>query len=274
MSKKFVVKKSQVRANKTLYAIALILTLTIAVSLITCVPVVSAIKRTVVGFVGVSPKIVQLGQTVVVVAFIVPEPLLIPGLGIAGYPQYKNMYVVLTKPDGANVTKGPFTSYQEGTMFTSYKPDKLGQWSATLTWAGDETNEGLVSAPFEFTVQQEPTPSLPGVPLPTGYWTRPINAENREWAGMTGDWYENRYAAGGYNASCAYYNPYSKAPETAHILWEHQYLLGGIIGGDFGNARYASIYQPSVYPITIAGRVYYMWNNDIHCLDMQTGEEL
>jgi len=255
-----------------LASIALILTLTIAASLITCVPVASA-KRSVTGFISVSPKIVGLGQTITVNAWISPPPLAIAGLGIAGYPVFEQLYVVFTKPDGTTVSKGPFKSYQEGTIFASYVPDKLGDWSAKLTWAGDKDNEGTVSQPFAFTVQQEPVPPQPGVPLPTGYWARPINAENREWAQITGEWWMSAYSAG-YNGSRNFFNPYSKAPETAHILWKHQYLLGGIIGGEFGDARYASTYYPSVYPITMGGRVYYMWNNDAYCLDMQTGEEL
>jgi len=270
MSKKFVVKKSQVRANKTLYAIALILTLTIAASLITCIPVASAAKRSVVGYVSVSPNIVGLGDSVTVVAWFVPTPLAIGSY----YPVYKNIYVNFTKPDGTTVTKGPFTSYQEGTIFTLYKPDKLGQWSATLTWAGDDVNEGVVSPPYQFTVQQEPVPTVPETPLPTGYWTHPVNSENREWAQIAGQWLMSEYYTGGYNASCNFFNPYSKAPETAHILWKHQYLLGGIMGGAFGDAHYASTYFPSVLPMIMDGRVYYMWDDQIYCLDEQTGETL
>ena len=265
-------KNMYLEKNKMLYAIALVLTLTIAASVITSVPVVSAAKRSVTGYISVSPKIVGLGQTLLVNAWISPPPLAIAGMGIAGYTVYKELYVVFTRPDGTTVTKGPFTSYQEGTIFASYVPDKLGDWKAKLTFAGDNDNEGTESQPFTFTVQQEPIPPQPGVPLPTGYWTRPINAENREWAQMTGEWMLSAYSAG-YNASRSFFNPYSKAPETAHILWKHQYLMGGIIGGDLGDIRYG-LYYPSVYPITMCGRVYYMWNNDAYCLDMQTGEEL
>ena len=188
-------------------AIAILLMLSMTASMMIA-PSVSAAKRSLVGYVSVSPNIVGLGNSVTVVAWIVPTPLAIGSY----YPDYKNMYVTFTKPDGTNDTKGPFTSYQEGSIFVSYTPDKLGVWSATLTFAGDETNEGTVSPPYKFTVQQEPVPAEPETPLPTEFWTRPVNSQNRDWASIAGQWLMSEYYAGGYNASCNFYNPYSKAP--------------------------------------------------------------
>jgi outer membrane protein assembly factor BamB len=255
--------------NKTAIAIALVLILT-AAWLMTSIVTVSAEKRSVVGYVSVSPNIAGLSQSLTVVAYIFPTPLAIGSY----YPVYENMYVVFTKPDGTTDTKGPFTSYQEGSIFFNYVPDKLGDWSAKLTWAGDEVNEGTESQPYKFTVQQEPVPTTPEVPLPTGPWTRPINSENREWAQIAGQWLMSEYYTGGYNASCNFYNPYSKAPETPHILWKHQYEMGGIIGGAWGDAHYASTYFPSIYPMIMDGRIYYMWDDQIYCLDEQTGDTL
>jgi len=257
------------KTKTTIATIALILVLTVAATLITSVPVISAAKRDVVGFVSVSPNIVRLGDSVTVIAWIIPQPLSIGG----SQPIYEEMYLVFTKPDKTTVTKGPFASYQEGTIFTMYTPDALGKWSAKLTWAGDEYNEGIESDPYEFTVQEEPIEPYPAAELPTDYWTRPINAENREWYQIAGQWLSGGTGAG-YNASSTHYNPYSKAPETAHILWKYPYLIGGLIGGEWGGATYASAYYLTVYPLSMGGRIYYMWDDQINCIDMQTGEVL
>jgi outer membrane protein assembly factor BamB len=255
--------------NKTITAFALVLMLT-AAWLMTSVVNVSAAKRSVVGYVSVAPNVVGLGDSVTVVAWIFPTPLAVGSY----YPVYKNMYVNFTRPDGTMDTKGPFTSYQEGSTFFSYVPDKLGAWSAVLTFAGDEVNEGTVSQPYKFTVQQEPVPTVPQTPLPTGPWTHPVNSENRDWAQISGQWLNSEYYTGGYNASCNFYNPYSTAPETPHILWKHPYQIGGLIGGAWGDYHYASTYFPSIWPMMMGGRVYYIWNDQIYCLDEQTGEQL
>jgi hypothetical protein len=68
---------------------------------------------------------------------------------------------------------GPYRSYQEGTIFFTYTPNALGDYTAQLIWAGDYQNEGLESELFTFTVQEEPAPRLPQVPLPTDLWERP-----------------------------------------------------------------------------------------------------
>jgi len=37
-------------------------------------------------------------------------------------------------------------------------------------------------------VQEEPIQFYPGFPLPTEYWTRPIDDQLREWAPVAGSW--------------------------------------------------------------------------------------
>ena len=252
--------------KQTLIAIALILMLTIVASLITCVPIASAAKIPVAANVAVNPKISGLGNPLSVSAFITPMPE-------TWRSHYTGVYVVFTKPDGTTVSQGPLTTYPEGTLYFGYTPDKLGSWSVKATWAGDDTHEGAESQSFAFTVQQEPLPTIPSAELPSGYWTRPINAENREWYQISGDWYYSGKVLN-YNASGGSFNPYSKAPETAHILWTQQPYIGGLVGGDYGDKYYSVLYLPTELTVILAGRVYYPLHDGIHCLDLRTGEEL
>ena len=53
-------------------------------------------------------------------------------------------------------------------------------------------------------------------------------------------------ATGMYNAT-GNYNPYTTAPNTAHILWTKPEAFGGIIGGEFGSSETANYYATSQY---------------------------
>ncbi|MFB3889839.1 MAG: PQQ-binding-like beta-propeller repeat protein [Candidatus Bathyarchaeia archaeon] len=252
--------------NSILAAFTVVFTLIIAASSVMFVPIASAAKTPVAANVAVNPKVSGLGHPITVSAFITPMPETFRN-------HYTEVYIIFTKPDGTTVTEGPLTTYPEGTLYLTYTPDKLGSWSVKLTWAGDDTHEGAESESFAFTVQQEPLPTTPVVPLPSGYWARPINAENREWYQISGDWYYSGKVMN-YNASGGSFNPYSKAPETAHVLWKHQPYIGGLVGGDYGDKFYSVLYLPSELTVILAGRVYYPLHDGIHCLDLRTGQEL
>jgi len=83
----------------------------------------------------------------------------------------------------------------------------------------------------EVTVQADPIETIPLNPLPTGYWTRPIYGENKDWYTISGNW----LMLGSGNAAFA---PYTTAPNTAHILWTKPIMYGGIVGGEFGDQIY------------------------------------
>ena len=58
------------------------------------------------------------------------------------------------------------------------------------------------------------------------------------------------------------YNPYTTAPNTAHILWTKPEAFGGTIGGEFGGGESANFYATSQYepkfaPIIMNGILYY-----------------
>jgi len=264
--------------NKLLITIALVLVLTIGSSFITTVLVVSAQKLSVDAFVGVSPKTVMLGDSVLVNGFITPHPE-------TSRKVYEKLYFVFTRQDGTTDTKGPFTteygpneSAGPGACWFNYVPNQLGNWAVKLTWNGDDAHEAAESKPFKFTVQSEPVPKMEPVPLPTGYWERPISAENSEWYQTSGGWYYSDKTCN-FDASGSSFNPYSKGPETAHVLWTHQPYIGGLVGGNYGGAYggsafYSAHYYPTPFTVIMGGNVYYVSDDGIHCLDIRTGEEL
>ncbi len=152
-------------------------------------------------------------------------------------PGWYGMTVTVTKPDGQNVTLGPVTTDTTGMTGINFVPDQEGiyyltanfpeqkiQYTAAGTLA-NTTMKASKSEPYALVVTQEPRAYYPGVPLPTEYWSRPINAQFREWQSIAGNWlgvlgYENRLPPDN-----------NDAPETAHLLWAKQLAEGGLVGG-------------------------------------------
>ena len=58
----------------------------------------------------------------------------------------------------------------------------------------------------------------------------PIDAQNREWFEVAGQWLDGSYKRSHFNR----YAPYNDAPETGHILWEMVQDMGGVAGGETG----------------------------------------
>jgi len=250
--------------NKKLTTIALILTLTIAATFMTYLPITAQEKGPSYGFVNVSPRTAGIHQTIVVNAWTSPVP---PDayMGAPLYDKFRTGYMfTFTKPDGTTDIKGPYSSYADGTVFLTYAPDQTGTWSVVLYWPGDDIFEGVTSPPFTFTVQTEAEAPWPEVGLPTEYWQRPVNAENHAWSQLLADWPSSSYDARNSN-----FNPYSPAPESAHILWKRVDNLGGIMGGEWGPAAY----RAAVSPVVMGGRVYYSAGGGLRCVDIFTGEE-
>ncbi len=202
---------------------------------------------------------------------------------------WHNYTVAVTKPDGTSETLGPFTSDDAGGAHTTYVPQQIGNYSFVFSFpgqtiAGDHPSPltgtynpvfvgdyfaASTSAKVILNVQQEPIAVSTTTPLPTGYWQRPIIAMNLDWYAIAGNWLGYTLGSGGgaagggvYN-NTANYNPYTTAPNSAHILWTKPYSFGGIMGGDFGGNQYGSNYnsnnqyQPKWGGIVMNGIVYY-----------------
>jgi outer membrane protein assembly factor BamB len=142
------------------------------------------------------------------------------------------------------------------------------------------------SRTVSLTVQQAPVSGYTEapVPLPTQYWTEPINAQNRYWSTISGPWLQS-----GYNATGAF-NPYTYAPNSAHIAWKEQLyaMTAGLAGGALGSLQSPgtenAVNSGFSTPIIMEGRMYY--NGPIqplangteqyymYCADLATGKVL
>jgi hypothetical protein len=227
---------------------------------------------------SVAPNPAGLGQTVTIGMWVqIPPPT---AAGTNG-DRWHGFTVTITDPDGIKKTLGPFTSDATGGTWTSFTPDKIGNYSFVVFYPG-ETLKGenraaqnnayigdyfmnSTSPTAYLTVQEDPIPQLPLTPLPTQYWTRPIYAPNYPWYQISGNWLglgaHSFAATGRYNAT-GNYNPYSNAPLAAHIMWTKPVAFGGLMGGEYGgddtsNFYSTSQYEPKWAPIIINGVMYY-----------------
>ena len=179
-------------------------------------------------YVSVSPNPDQVGQTVFVNFWVnIPPPTQLGNLG----DRWQNLTVVITAPDGTKKTLGPYTADASGGTSTTFTPSQTGNYTFQSFFAGQTLTFPLGTAVgdyyepsqsnvFTLTVQTQPLTGPTVAPLPTTYWTRPINAQNNNWYNIAGNWlgFGLGIFPGVYNAT-GNYNPYTTAPTTAHILW-------------------------------------------------------
>ena len=270
--------------------IFLVLMLTMASTLITVLPLVNAIDIDTYAFLTVSPSPVGVGQPVTIFMWLDKLPPLDPILG-SWNASWANYTLTVTKPDGTTQSLGPFKSDSTAFAWAPYAPDMIGTYYFQFSFSGqtaldDNYYKPSTSAKVALTVQEEPIAEWPAAPLPTDYWERPINAENREWYTIGGNWlgsgtYTNMWAW--YNAS-GNFNPYTKAPNSAHIVWTKPLQFGGLIGGQFGggdksNYYTGKLYEPVFSPaIIINGVLYYNTpappREGYYAVDLRTGQTL
>lgn len=175
--------------NKTSIAIALLLMLTIA-TLMAGISFVSAtgIETKAQMIVGANP--IGVGQQTLVVFGVSMPP---PGALLENDIRWENLTVTITKPDGSIETRYPLRSDTTGLNFFMYTPTATGKYYFQCSFPG-QTIAGVYYKPstsrkVELTVQEEPIPSYPSIPLPNEYWTRPIYSMNRAGTpAISGNW--------------------------------------------------------------------------------------
>jgi len=212
---------------------------------------------------------------------------------------WANLTVLVEKPDGTTATLGPVNTDATGGTGLIFVPDQVGthylrthfpaQWYnyTGFSFFGPLSWETLyleaTSAPLTLEVMEEAGPIYPDNPLPTEYWTRPIDAQLRSWSKVSASWL---------NTPRNLYAPYNDGPESAHILWAKPLTYGGIAGGtevgysyEIGDA-YEGKWTGSSGPLMwlsssliIDGKLYYQHTTRdrpvvYHCVDLHTGEEL
>ena len=212
--------------------------------------------------------------------------------------EWSGLTVTIVKPDGTTETLGPYKSDSTGSTFAMFKPTVAGTYKLTAhfpeqIWTfGDFLNrEGgntilngttmaaSTSETIELVVHEEPSQFYPGHPLPSEYWTRPIDPQLREWAPIAGNWMIRP------DNALALYN--DDAPETAHVLWAKQLTTGGLTGGYWGDGVPASSETGDAYEgkfpnaVIMNGILYYTRTDTrsemapaIIGIDLHTGEEV
>jgi len=241
-----------------------------------------------------SPNPVGVNQQVIIVMW-VDKPM--PETSVGNDIRRVDYTLTITKPDGNTQTMyWPIISDTTSIQFTVYNPDQVGTytllfeydgqvytWNATAnqrTWYGDIFSPA--SKTITLTVQEEqlPTP-IHSYPLPTEYWTQPIEGQNTDWWKIASNWLGGAYTRNNIQMDGA-------APSTPHIMWTKPIQDGGVVGGSSttvtpGDTYYSGMaYNTRVNnPLIIAGRLYYelpLGNSGGGggwvCVDLRTGEEI
>ena len=224
-------------------------------------------------FLSVSPNPIGVGQELLVNVWTTFP---------SGEGKYQVGYTVtITKPDGSQDVITLKSYVADGTSWFTYIPTQVGEWKFQFSFAGEwfpagYYDDGQYSAtrtgafaraiynPSDYVkpatspvttliVQSEMVISWHSA-LPTDYWTRPIEPNNREWNVIAGNYPWEERIGGANSWDDEYYGPFVTAPNTAHIVWKRQGALAGIIGGETGN--YATQSSPGTPSVIYMGRCY------------------
>jgi outer membrane protein assembly factor BamB len=275
--------------EKITTAIAIMLILTFAISLIALPTSNAQSTRASYAFIGATPNPVGVGQETLLHIGITQQ-LTNVAMG------WEGLSVTITKPDGNTETISNIRTDSTGGTGYVYTPTMTGNYTLQTHFpeqttrsdmAAGSTPVGTVmlasdSDKLTLVVQQDPIAIYPSVPLPTEYWTRPISAQFREWYTVSGSWLQ-----GGSTVGAA--APYNDAPESPHILWTKPMTTGGLVGGELGlvgsGATSVAMENGDAYEgkfsnrLILAGKLYYITGaydrpRLVHCVDVRTGEEL
>jgi hypothetical protein len=276
--------------NKTIAAIAILLTLSFAISLVTLPNTYAqaATKKATYAFIGASPNPVGVGQMVRIHTGI-PDALQTAADGW-------NLTVTIKKPNNQTETFSAKTDATGGTGLI-YVPAEVGtyylqthfpeQWYnySGFDFLGNPVSSSMLyeasdSPLLALNVTEEAVSYYPGVPLPTEYWTRPIDAQMREWSAISGDW----LVATPILPTDNLYAPNNDGPESAHVLWAMPIgdTMGGLAGGaDQTGYGIGDAYEGKMLSACIISGVYFYNKYDsispeqaVVAVDLHTGEVL
>ena len=219
--------------NKTkITAMILVLVFAISAIAVAVPPATAQETQTTYPFLGVVPNPVGVNQWILLHVGIFQQ-LSSVKMG------WQDLYITIEKPDGTTDTISGINTDSTGGTGRTYMPTETGTYYLTAHFPEQVITEGVNEAPgiaigtvmlasesatVELQVTSEATQYYPGHSLPTEYWTRPIDAQLREWADLTGNW----LAASSSRQTVL--NGNAEAPETAHIIWTKVLSQGGVAG--------------------------------------------
>ncbi len=312
---------SKTKFSKTkISAIAIVLLLTVSMAAITIASAATAYIPVVTEhhsymYCSVGSSVIGVGQQNILVYWTADIP---PDIGetdaVLSAPlnraYWAGVSFNVTTPDGTttNYPLGP--SDPVGGGYLIYTPETVGTYSVVAIFPDTWKNSTLVTAtngtqivagihetgyptpqyqhytadksqPVTFTVQQEPISAWNESPIPSDYWTRPINDASRLWSQLGGNWLGGAWQqpagqAGGTTTRFVY----GAATETSHVLWTRPLYVGGYMDARFNDTGYETGHYQGLdfNAIILNGRVFYADRADAYrsigfnVVDLYTGE--
>ncbi|HLN89192.1 MAG TPA: hypothetical protein VK253_03925, partial [Candidatus Binatia bacterium] len=258
-------------------------------------------------YIDVAPNPVGVAQQVFIVFWLDRTPA---GSLVTNNVKFHNYKLDITKPDGTTEQR-TVTEVTDPTSsaFILYTPDQVGDYKFVFTYPGEtyvwnSTNTRGLSAAnsayygdifkpstsktFTLTVQQEQLPAaITSYPLPTEYWTRPIEGQNTDWWTIASNWLGS--GSPKFAGQFRKIQPDGAGPNSAHVMWSRPNENGGgVVGGTNvgeipGNMFYSGLTYNMRFsnPIIMMGKLYYElpYGNSGSgggevCVDLLTGKQL
>ncbi len=258
-------------------------------------------------YVQAVPNPVGVGQSALIYMWVDKIP---DGAQLGNNIRFQNYQLKITAPDGSVETQ-TFATVQDPTsnQHYSFTPTQTGTYTLNFTFPGyTYTYTGLIpgffgpdapsayvndtylpsSASATLTVQETAISTIPTVPLPTAYWSRPIYGENPNWFTISSNWLG--IEAPGYTSG---FPGDAVGPQTGHVMWTKPIQSGGVVGGNDFMIQGATYFEGSAYaqrfekPIILDGKLYYTEPlsfggvpgalssqpyGPTNCVDLQTGQ--
>jgi hypothetical protein len=295
----------QTNKNKTMAILIALLLMTLMSSIIITNQTVNAHTPTwdypSFAYIVPSPNPVGVGQKVSIVMWI-DEPL--PSAAVGNDIRRHDYTLTITKPDSTTESKHwDIISDTTSIQYYEYTPDQIGTYTLkfeyggqTYLWGTNTTSSNYgdrflpTNKTTTLTVQQEQLPAAKtSYPLPTEYWTRPIEGQNTDWFSVSSNWLGSPYIAGAGDtySTQGSFQPSGIAPNAPHIMWSRSIQDGGVVGGSGYHTNGTNYYMGGSYQIRFQnalimyGRLFYqlpLMDSGVGggwvCVDLRTGEQI
>ena len=179
-------------------------------------------------YISVAPNPVGVGQEALIIFWM---DRTIQGTALTNQIRYRNYQLTITAPDGTMQTqKWDIVMDTTTSQYFPFTPSQVGTYNLNFTFPGQTYDYGGAyqgdiylpsSAQTTLVVQEQPIPKMPEVPLPTEYWSRPINGQNILSDSISSNW------LGGASVADVWQKDGS-APKTAHVMWTKPIEFGRI----------------------------------------------